>query len=161
MKYCSPTGDSHNGSGILKFQSRVEETRPGIFTHAAYINPDSKEDQRATFFGDVDEQVELVAQQLKDLPQLSRGFDAIGSSQGTSESLLNTFQAGSPCAYVERHNDTPIRNLITFGSQHMGISDIPPCKPYDLRCQLMRKCGARWRVQRMGPAKPRAGAILL
>ncbi|KAI0250109.1 alpha/beta-hydrolase [Lactifluus subvellereus] len=121
-------GDSYNGSGILKFQSRVEEMHPGIFTHSVYINPDPKEDQRATFFGNVDEQVELVAQQLKDLPQLSRGFDAIGFSQGGQ--FLR--------AYVERHNDPPIRNLITFGSQHMGVSDIPPCKPYDLFCQLMR-----------------------
>ncbi len=41
-------------------------------------------------------------------------------------------------AYVERHNDPPIRNLITFGSQHMGIADIPACKPFDLLCQIAR-----------------------
>jgi hypothetical protein len=41
-------------------------------------------------------------------------------------------------AYIERHNDPPIRNLITFGSQHMGISDLPACKPYDLLCNLAR-----------------------
>jgi hypothetical protein len=41
-------------------------------------------------------------------------------------------------AYIERHNDPPIRNLITFGSQHMGISDLPACKPYDLLCILAR-----------------------
>ena len=34
-------------------------------------------------YGNVDEQVELVAQQLKDVPQLSGGFDAIGFSQGS------------------------------------------------------------------------------
>ena len=39
---------------------------------------------------------------------------------------------------MERHNDPPIRNLITFGSQHMGIADIPPCKPFDVLCQLAR-----------------------
>jgi hypothetical protein len=33
-------------------------------------------------FGNVDDQVELVAQQLKHLPQLSEGFDAMGFSQG-------------------------------------------------------------------------------
>jgi palmitoyl-protein thioesterase len=41
-------------------------------------------------------------------------------------------------AYIERYNDPPVRNLITFGSQHMGVSDIPPCKPYDLPCNLAR-----------------------
>ena len=41
-------------------------------------------------------------------------------------------------AYVERHNDPPIHNLITFGSQHMGVADIPPCKPFDVLCQIAR-----------------------
>jgi palmitoyl-protein thioesterase len=40
--------------------------------------------------------------------------------------------------YVKQHNDPPIHNLITFGSQHVGIFDIPPCKPYDLFCLLTR-----------------------
>jgi hypothetical protein len=34
-------------------------------------------------YGDIDEQVELVARQLKGLPLLSDGFDAIGFSQGS------------------------------------------------------------------------------
>ena len=33
-------------------------------------------------YGNIDDQVELVAQQLKHLPQLSGGFDAMGFSQG-------------------------------------------------------------------------------
>ena len=41
-------------------------------------------------------------------------------------------------AYIERHNDPPIRNLITFGSQHMGIADMPACKPYDVLCKVAR-----------------------
>jgi palmitoyl-protein thioesterase len=80
---------------------------PGIFIHSVYVDPDSKEDKRATFvrselplvfdlfflgsymsrrrgqYGNVDEQVELVAQQLKGVPKLSGGFDAIGFSQGS------------------------------------------------------------------------------
>jgi hypothetical protein len=32
-----------------------------------------------------------------------------------------------------------VNNLITFGSQHMGISDIPLCSPYDLLCQVARR----------------------
>src|ERR1700742_3290679 len=80
---------------------------PGIFVHRVHINPDSKEDQRATIvrsfppagrcftttirylhttheqYGNIDDQVELVAEQLQDLPELSGGFDAIGFSQGS------------------------------------------------------------------------------
>jgi len=121
-------GDTYDSSGLVKFQSAIEKMHPGIFIHSVYIDPDPKEDKRATFFGNVDEQVELVAQQLKDIRKLSGGFDAIGFSQGGQ--FLR--------AYIERHNDPPIRNLITFGSQHMGISDLPACKPYDLLCNLAR-----------------------
>jgi len=42
-------------------------------------------------------------------------------------------------AYAERFNDPPMRNLVTFGSQHMGISDIPPCATFDFLCQLARR----------------------
>ncbi|KAI0301042.1 palmitoyl-protein thioesterase [Multifurca ochricompacta] len=122
-------GDSYASSGILQFQSLIDKIHPGIFIHSVFIDPDQKEDQRAGFYGNVDDQVELVAQQLKDVRELSRGFDAIGFSQGGQ--FLR--------AYVERYNDPPIHNLITFGSQHMGVSDIPPCKPYDLLCQLAKK----------------------
>jgi palmitoyl-protein thioesterase len=121
-------GDSYDSPGLLKVQSSIAKMHPGIYIHSVYIDPDPKEDKRATFYGNVDEQVELVAQQLKDVPQLSGGFDAIGFSQGGQ--FLR--------AYIERHNDPPIRNLITFGSQHMGISDLPACKPYDLLCNLAR-----------------------
>lgn len=38
--------------------------------------------------------------------------------------------------YVERCNSPAVRNLVTFGSQHMGISDLPACKPGDLICRL-------------------------
>jgi len=121
-------GDSYDSPGLLEFQSAIEGMHPGIFIHSVYVHPDSKEDRQATFHGNVNEQVEIVAQQLKDIPILSDGFDAIGFSQGGQ--FLR--------AYIERHNDPPVRNLITFGSQHMGISDIPACKPYDLPCILAR-----------------------
>lgn len=42
-------------------------------------------------------------------------------------------------AYVERYNSPPVNNLITFGSQHMGIADLPACKPFDVPCQIARR----------------------
>lgn len=41
-------------------------------------------------------------------------------------------------AYTERYNNPPVHNLITFGSQHMGIADLPGCKPFDVMCNLAR-----------------------
>ena len=107
MSPFSPTGDSYNSSGMLKIQSAIEDIHPGIFIHSVYVDPDSKKDMHATMvrseytwlfssmtfvglhsspanqYGNVDEQVELVARQLKDIPSLSDGFDAIGFSQGS------------------------------------------------------------------------------
>ncbi|KAF8269278.1 alpha/beta-hydrolase [Lactarius quietus] len=121
-------GDSYSSSGMVQVQALIAKIHPGIFIHAVYIDPEAKEDQRATFYGNVDDQVEQVAEQLKDIPELSGGFDAMGFSQGGQ--FLR--------AYVERHNDPPIGNLITFGSQHMGIADIPTCKPFDVLCHVAR-----------------------
>ncbi len=44
-----PKGDSYASSGMMQFQSLVAKMHPGIFIHSVYIDPDAKEDQRATF----------------------------------------------------------------------------------------------------------------
>jgi len=80
-------------------------------------------------YGNVNEQIEQVAEQLATIEELKDGFDAIGFSQA------GQFLRG----YVERYNTPPIYNLITFGSQHMGVSDIPPCRPGDILCQIARR----------------------
>jgi palmitoyl-protein thioesterase len=97
-------------------------------------------------YGNVNEQIEQVANQLADVEELEDGFDAIGFSQGLSLNKLCLFvmieckQAGQFLrAYVERYNAPPVHNLITFGSQHMGVSDVPPCSPGDFLCQIARR----------------------
>ncbi|KAK2467819.1 hypothetical protein APHAL10511_000114 [Amanita phalloides] len=122
-------GDSYASPGMREFVSRIEDIYPGIFIHSVYINQDVEKDRRATFYGNVNEQIQLVTEQLAAVPQLQNGFDAIGFSQG------GQFLRG----YVERYNQPPVNNLITFGSQHMGISDLPVCNPYDFLCELARR----------------------
>jgi len=121
-------GDSHGSRGIVEFGELIEKIHPGIFVYSVYIEEDQEQDRQATFYGNVNEQVDFVAEQIADITELKHGFDAIGFSQAGQ--FLR--------AYVERHNSPPVHNLITFGSQHMGISDIPPCKPWDLVCQAAR-----------------------
>ncbi|KZP34257.1 palmitoyl-protein thioesterase [Athelia psychrophila] len=122
-------GDSHSSPGMLEFAEMIKEVHPGIFVHSIYIEEDLSADRRAGFYGNVNEQLEQVAQQLESVEELRGGFDAIGFSQGGQ--FLR--------AYVERYNSPPIRNLITFGSQHMGVSDIPTCRPGDFLCQITRR----------------------
>jgi len=111
----------------------VEDIHKGIFVHSVYLSEDLDEDRRATMYGNVNEQIDTVAAQLSDIPELANGFDAIGFSQGGQ--FLR--------AYIERFNTPPVHNLVTFGSPHMGISDIPPCKPLDLLCRAARNAAKR------------------
>ncbi|KAG2146416.1 palmitoyl-protein thioesterase [Suillus bovinus] len=122
-------GDTYASPGMDRFQNEVKEMHPGIFIHSIFINEDPNLDQRAGFYGNVNQQIMQVAQQLADIPELSRGFDAIGFSQG------GQFLRG----YVERNNSPPVHNLITFGSQHMGVSGLPACNAWDLLCQAARR----------------------
>ncbi|KAJ7497100.1 palmitoyl-protein thioesterase [Mycena latifolia] len=122
-------GDSATSPGMLRFADEIKTVHPGIFIHSVYIDEDLDEDRRAGFYGNVNEQVQLVSEQISAIPELADGFDAVGFSQGGQ--FLR--------AYVERYNSPPIHNLITFGSQHTGISDIPVCGRYDFLCQLARR----------------------
>jgi palmitoyl-protein thioesterase len=135
---------------------------PGIFIHSVYIDPDSKEDRRATFV-----RSELGPTHALCLHNITNSTAMSTTKWNSSHSSFKTYpscprastQSGSHKvrakveqgggsdtttggqflrAYVERYNNPPIRNLVTFGSQHMGISDIPPCKPYDLLCNFVR-----------------------
>ncbi|KAF7375973.1 Palmitoyl-protein thioesterase [Mycena sanguinolenta] len=122
-------GDSANAPGILRFVEEIKSVHPGIFVHSIYLEEDIDKDRQAGFYGNVNEQVQFVSEQLAAIPELEGGFDAIGFSQGGQ--FLR--------AYVERYNSPPVNNLITFGSQHMGVSDIPTCGPRDFMCQIARR----------------------
>nr|GAT57761.1 palmitoyl-protein thioesterase [Mycena chlorophos] len=115
---------------MTQFAEAIQQVHPGIFVHSIYIDEDQDKDKNAGFYGNVHEQLQLVvSDQLTTIPELQDGFDAIGFSQGGQ--FLR--------AYVEHYNSPPVHNLITFGSQHMGISDIPACGPRDFLCQIARR----------------------
>ncbi|KIK68818.1 hypothetical protein GYMLUDRAFT_34807 [Collybiopsis luxurians FD-317 M1] len=122
-------GDSYSSPGMIQFAAKIQDVHPGIFVHSVYIDPDNSKDRQAGFYGSVNAQIQLVSNQLAAIPELKHGFDAIGFSQGGQ--FLR--------AYIEQFNSPPVHNLLTFGSQHMGISDIPPCRPYDLLCLAARR----------------------
>ena len=61
--------------------------------------------------------MEEIRDQLQAVPELEDGFDAVGFSQGGQ--ILR--------AFVQRFNTPPVRNLITIGAQHQGVSNFPGC----------------------------------
>ncbi|GAA6008129.1 hypothetical protein JCM10207_007039 [Rhodosporidiobolus poonsookiae] len=125
-------GDRFDAPGLAELKSDLE-SRPnleGVFVHIVQLGDDGAADQRATFFGSAVSQIDEVCEQLNALPELvspklnpSGVFDAIGFSQGGQ--LLR----GVVEKCTEASSKLRVRNLITVGSQHMGISAFPPCPP--------------------------------
>lgn len=87
---------------MLEFMQMIKEMHPGIFIHSIHIKENIEEDQKAGWvclklysisihtylnsllqFGNVNEQVEFVFQQIANITELKDGFDALGFSQGT------------------------------------------------------------------------------
>ncbi|KAG0338211.1 hypothetical protein BG004_007307 [Podila humilis] len=121
-------GDSAHSKGMVQLMQTISDIAPEVFIHSVSLSETESEDQRAGFFGNVNNQLEIVCRQLKDIKELKNGFNAVGFSQGGQ--FLR--------AYVQRCNDPPIHNLVTVGSQHGGVADIPGCADADASCRLMR-----------------------
>lgn len=121
-------GDNYNGSGIHSVNDLISGLYAGIFFHSIYIDEDPSGDQQKLLFGDANKQVDQVCDQLKSIKQLAsaEGIDAIGFSQGGV--LLR--------GLIERCPHLSFHNLITFGSPHMGVMEMPLCKdPRDWICK--------------------------
>jgi palmitoyl-protein thioesterase len=121
-------GDSFDADGIKETAKFAEDIIPGTYIHLIQLGDTGSSDRSATFFGNLTEQVEYVCNQLaKDnILRTAPAINALGFSQGGQ--FLR--------AYVERCNFPPVRNLVTFGSQHNGISDFQGCESaLDLVCQ--------------------------
>ncbi|KAK4052262.1 hypothetical protein OIO90_004484 [Microbotryomycetes sp. JL221] len=136
-------GDRYDNKGLQQLAPEIQQMYPGTYVHLIHFGTDGNGDQlsvsnppnnvlkenanlygfrRSTFFGNANEQVEQACQELIEQPEIkqSKHFDAIGLSQGGQ--LLR--------ALIERcGHELKVRNLITLGSQHMGISAVPPCPP--------------------------------
>ncbi|CAG8450200.1 4506_t:CDS:2 [Gigaspora rosea] len=95
-----------------KIQEAIKGVLLGIYTYSIMIGEDESGDKNASFFGNINEKALI---------------DVNSSSQ---------FLCNPP--YVQRCNDPPVYNLITFGSPYNGVSDILGCEANDGWCRLMR-----------------------
>ncbi|KAL7941536.1 alpha/beta-hydrolase [Trichoderma barbatum] len=120
-------GDAFNSEGITAVGELADKIHPGTFTYAIKLGDDANSDRSATFLGNVTQQLQTVCEALAAHPILSTApaIDAIGFSQG------GQFLRG----YIERCNNPPVRSLITFGSQHNGISEFKTCGNADFLCK--------------------------
>lgn len=120
-------GDNYAADGIASVGELVNDINPGTYVYNIRIEDSASGDQRATFFGNVTEQLEKVCADLAadHILATAPAIDAIGFSQG------GQFLRG----YIERCNDPPVRSLLTFGSQHNGISSFQSCGASDWLCK--------------------------
>ena len=119
-------GDDIEREGLKEMASLAESVNPGTYVHLIHLADSGSGDRQATFFGNVTEQLSSVCEQLATHPIVGTApaINALGFSQG------GQFMRG----YVERCNNPPVHNLVTFGSQHNGISEFQSCKPGDWIC---------------------------
>lgn len=111
-------GDNYNGSGIHRATELFDSLYPGIYVYSIYLDKDPSSDQNKSLFGDANDEVDIVCEQLSSNSYLKDGFDAIGFSQG------GVFLR----ALIQRCDAINVHNLITFGSPHMGVMELPLCK---------------------------------
>lgn len=112
-------GDSYDSDGIKETAKAADEVNTGTYVHVVQLGDTGSADRRATFFGNLNEQIDYVCNQLvrDNILRTAPAINALGFSQGGQ--FLR--------AYVERCNAPPVRNLVTLGSQHNGISDFQGC----------------------------------
>lgn len=120
-------GDNFAAEGLREVGALAEEVNPGTLVYFAHLGDSASSDRSATFLGNVTEQVAKVCEDIAADPILSTApaIDALGFSQGGQ--FLR--------AYVERCNKPPVRSLVTFGSQHNGISEFVECSSTDFVCR--------------------------
>ncbi|WWC61567.1 uncharacterized protein I303_104151 [Kwoniella dejecticola CBS 10117] len=122
-------GDTALSEGISSFIENIKTVHPGIFVHSVQIPQGGSldDERRAGFWGNAEDQGWAGCEQIENIPELQGGFDAMGFSQG---GLFLRF-------YAQYCNNPPIKNLITFGTPHFGISALIPCPtPPTLTCLL-------------------------
>ena len=105
----------------------VNDTIGDTYTYFVHLDEDPSADRTATWLGNVTVQIEQVCETLRTHPILSKApaVNALGFSQG------GQFLRG----YVERCNKPRVENLVTFGSQHSGISEFQNCAGDDWLCK--------------------------
>ncbi|EFX05214.1 palmitoyl-protein thioesterase precursor [Grosmannia clavigera kw1407] len=120
-------GDNYAAEGLRKVGELADEINPGTLVYFVQLDASASGDRSATFLGNVTEQVAKVCDDIAADPILSTApaIDALGFSQGGQ--FLR--------AYVERCNRPPVRSLVTFGSQHNGITEFVDCGATDFVCR--------------------------
>ncbi|KAG6586588.1 Palmitoyl-protein thioesterase 1 [Phytophthora cinnamomi] len=121
-------GDAAGNGGMVRIQKAVAE-RLGVYVASVQLGDSVQEDVMNSFFVTMNNQTDWFAKIVREDPQLANGFNAIGFSQGN---LLVR-------AYIERFNDPPVFNFISFHGPLAGVGGLPRCSPLNIICKEIDK----------------------
>lgn len=114
-------GDNYNSTGMRRMAQILNQMLPDVYVHSVYLDENPQTDERRSLLGDANIEVDLVCEQLSTVAELADGFGAIGFSQG------GLFLR----ALIERCPNVTVSKLVTFGSPHMGVLELPLCERED------------------------------
>ncbi|CAL1683959.1 unnamed protein product [Lasius platythorax] len=112
-----------------KIQEILQNEIPGVYINSIRIGDNVIEDVENSYFGNINEQIQRVCEQLSQDTRLQNGYNAVGFSQGAQ--FLR--------AVAQRCPDPPMLNLISLGGQHQGVFGIPKCSDTSRLCNYMRR----------------------
>jgi palmitoyl-protein thioesterase len=112
---------------------KLIEDKLGVFVHSIATGAGEYQDVWSSFYGNVNQQVGKVCDELASMDELRGGFNMIGFSQGGQ--FLR--------AVVQRcgHRLPRVHSLITLGGQHQGVANTPGCS-VDLTGAAAKACTA-------------------
>ncbi|XP_076181396.1 palmitoyl-protein thioesterase 1 isoform X2 [Ptiloglossa arizonensis] len=96
----------------------IEATIPDIYVYSIRLGNNEIEDVEHSYFGNINQQISKVCEQLSKNEHLKDGYNAIGFSQGAQ--FLR--------AVIQRCPNPPISNFISVGGQHQGVFGFPNCE---------------------------------
>jgi palmitoyl-protein thioesterase len=103
-------GDSGTNPGMQSLCKTFSSTYPGMYAVCAAVSDGSD-----SFFQLLDTQVDEFAKLVQADPKLSKGFSAVGLSQG------NLVIRG----YVEKYNNPPVKTFVSICGPHSGVGACP------------------------------------
>lgn len=130
-------GDSYNSSSMQKVFELVRSVNPDTYIYS--ISLGESNDMEKSVIADMHEEIKNMCDRISidieilDAIDKGLGVNVMGFSQGGLfvRSLIET------CDVFDVHNS--VHSLVTFGSPHNGILELPKCAPNDYICENRNK----------------------
>lgn len=121
-------GDAYDSDGIKSVGDLYRKLYPDSPVYFVHLGDNAGADRHSSFFGNLTEQVNSVCEDIRNNRDFAHApaANALGFSQG------GVFVRG----LVERCDAINVRNLVTFGSPHSGITEFTKCADGDWWCNV-------------------------